>query len=138
MAWMAVENQGGFASGVLLVAVLFFFAPLLARKVFRVMTKTHEKTSEPPVTGSRYSTIPKEYPLNTRYFGAAQVGACLTLPFCLVIPLSSQEAMKSGYSVFLLLFLCLVSGVALVYSNRKRDLRWLDQASSESNEVDEP
>lgn len=130
MAWMAAENQGGFGYGVLLVAALAYWAPLFFQ-TFRSQSLRQKE-------GSQHGFIAREAPLNTRYFTAAQIGVSFALPFCIVIPLTDEKCLQSGYSVILLFLLSLSGGIALIYANRKGDLNWLDQVESSNHEGQEP
>jgi len=128
MAGMAAENQGWFAYSVLLVvAGVMTLLPLvvhLALRMARGREASRPSSGQPSRDNS--SSISRFQPINTRYFTAAQMAALLALPLLLLVPLIAPESGNSPHAAISLIVLCVTGGCALVYANRKGDLRWID------------
>lgn len=69
--------------------------------------------------------IPVYQTINTRYFTAAQLSGLLAMPFILLVPLAARGG--SPATTLLMLSVAIILGSALVYANRKGDLRWHDR-----------
>jgi hypothetical protein len=72
---------------------------------------------------ARDAIIPPEAPLNTRYFTPVRLGGILALPAFALIPFFEEVGARTS---FVVLSVCLMLGGAIVYANRKGDLRWDD------------
>lgn len=139
MAGMAAENQGWFAYSVLLVvAGVMTLLPLVGQLMLRI-TRGRESSRPRSVQAhsDNASSVSRFQPLNTRYFTAAQMAALLALPLLLLIPLIAPESGSSPHAALSLIVLCVTGGCALVYANRKGDLRWID-AMERPERGDEP
>jgi NADH:ubiquinone oxidoreductase subunit 3 (subunit A) len=127
MAGMATESQGWFAYSVLLVIALSVtMLPLVLQLIIRLIGPRRIHPVSPRASTKALSSISRLQSLNTRYFTASQIGALLALPLLLLVPLIGTESETSWHAAILLIVVCLTGGCALVYSNRKGDLRWVD------------
>lgn len=77
--------------------------------------------------------IPVLQSINTRYFTAVQLAGLLALPFVLLVPFAALGG--SPATTLLVLSVTLVGATALVYANRKGDLRWHDRVYREADET---
>ncbi len=128
MAGMATESQGWFAYSVLLVVALSVtVVPLVLQMMVRLIRSRKGVTQDAPrASSAEASSISRLQSLNTRYFTASQIGALVALPLMLLVPLIGPESGGSWHAAILMLVLCTTGGCALVYANRKGDLRWID------------
>ena len=78
--------------------------------------------------------VPVGRSINTRYFSAAQQAAILGLPLMLLVPLAAAGGRSHALAV---LSVSVFSGAALVYANRKGDLRWHEKVSPEEGQASE-
>ena len=76
--------------------------------------------------------IPVLQSIHTRYFTAVQVAGLLAMPFVLLVPFAAQGG--SAATTILILSVALLGGAALVYANRKGDLRWHDQVYRDTSD----
>jgi len=140
MDGVAAQNQGWFAYSVVIVVAGFaVLVPVVVGQVFRLFSKTKraEKLEETPQGRALQAedlNVSRGSIINTRYFTAVQVGVLLTLPLILLIPLAIPLNGR-GLSSVSLITLCLTAGVALIYSNRKGDLRWISSTQPDNQQA---
>lgn len=128
MAGMAAENQGWFAYSVLLVLALFIASlPLAHQGLMRFLANSKDQTLAPPLPPQKANSfISRFQPINTRYFTVVQIATVLILPLLLLAKLIAPDSASSLHGAVSTIVLCITGGCALVYANRKGDLRWID------------
>lgn len=104
------------------VAMLFPLLLLVLGKLAGVWRREPRRAS----IGVKATPLSADGTLNTRYFSAAQMGGLIGLPMLLMVPLVGESGRLVALSV---LTLCATTGCALVYANRKSDLRWKSETT---------
>lgn len=126
------SSPGWDAYGLVFVAILVAFSvPLLLHVVGRLLNLWPQAEKASEETPPRQAEVPPEGTINTRYFTAAQMAGIVGLPLFMLLPLLSSGPQVAGLAV---LSIGICGGAALVYANRKGDLRWNDALSREGNE----
>ena len=131
MAGMADENHGWFAYSILIaLAVGATLVPLALPQIARLFRKPRQqiRQAQAELSGesmTEAAKVAEDATVNTRYFTAIQLGALITLPVFLMIPLVNPSSGRSIWSSLSMIILCITTGIALVYVNRKGDLRWI-------------
>ena len=117
-------SPGWDAYGLVFVAIgVAFSVPLVLHvlgRLFNLWPRMDEAAEETP---PRTAEVPPESTINTRYFTAAQTAGIVGLPLFMLVPLFGAGPQLSGWVV---LSVGVCAGAALVYANRKGDLRWND------------
>jgi len=129
MEQAANAAQGWEAYGVVFVAMVVATLLPLAL-MLSVRRPAGPKSSKTPPETLKAPAIGIAQSINTRYFTATQVGALLFAPFLLLLPLAGHGGVVPALGV---LSVCTTAGCALIYSNRKGDLRWLSRAGNEES-----
>ncbi len=139
MAGMAAGNHGWLDYSILLFLAAFAVAlPLLLQFGARLL-RSKELQRDSSKEGDCFHVerdIPTNQSIHTRYFSAVQVGSAWALPLGLLIPIAHPEVKESIYATISLLTICLTMGVALIYLNRKGDLKWMDSTGNPADDRD--
>lgn len=139
MAGMAAGNHGWLDYSILLLLAAFAVAlPLLLQFGARLL-RPKELQREIPKEIDAFQVerdVSRKQSIHTRYFSAVQVGSAWVLPLGLLIPIAHPEVKDSIYATVSLLSICLTMGVALIYLNRKGDLKWMESSRNPADHRD--
>ncbi len=76
--------------------------------------------------------------LNTRYFSAMMMAGLMTMPLFLLLPfVGGTQADLQDFSTLATLSISICAGAALVYANRKSDLKWNGETTPERSDQGE-
>ena len=124
------SSPGWGAYGLVFVAMMVALSiPCLLHVLGRLLDLWPQAEQAAEETPPRQPEVPPEGTINTRYFTAAQMAGIVGLPLFMLLPLLSAGSQVAGLAV---LSIGICGGAALVYANRKGDLRWNDSLSKES------
>ncbi|MFN7685736.1 MAG: hypothetical protein ACK5QT_10045 [Oligoflexia bacterium] len=122
-----VASQGWATYGSVFVAMLGALGlPVMLHLLGRAVGVWPKKNGAAEEAPPQKVDISPESTLNTRYFSAAQVGAILAIPLFVLLPLVGVRDGWASFATLAIVSVCVCIGAALVYANRKRDLRWID------------
>jgi hypothetical protein len=136
-------SQGWGAYGSVLAAMAVALAlPLLLHAAGRILglwTKSEPSGDQAP---PRPRQIAPTDSLNTRYFSAMMMAGLMTMPLFMLLPListpgASPDGLLREFSALATISVSVCVGAALIYANRKLDLKWNGEIHPERREPGE-